>query len=148
MKVFFFFIFDKVLYFPHSSLGRQVLALHKALNEDIVIGHSPMSRLVFNILFLNKCSKFKVISHECIIMPSNCTKRFATLIKIGAMIIINNFNILLLNNHSILFTSFAKFSEQYLGYYARYKLFNLKGSESKVTNKEILAQISVSVRLF
>ena len=44
------------------------------------------------------------------------------------------FNILLLNTISILFTSCVKISEQYLGYYAKYSLFNLKGSKSKVTN--------------
>ena len=35
--------------------------------------------------------------------------------------------------NSILFTSCVKISEQYLGFYAKYSLFNLKGSKSKVT---------------
>ena len=48
----------------------------------------------------------------------------------------NNFNILLLNKYSIKFTSFVKISKQYLGYYAKYSLFNLKGSKSKVTKME------------
>ena len=30
-----------------------------------------------------------------------------------------------------------KISEQYLGYYAKHSLFNLKGSKSKVTKYEI-----------
>ena len=34
---------------------------------------------------------------------------------------------------TILFTSCVNISEQYLGYYAKYCLFNLKGSKSKVT---------------
>ena len=34
---------------------------------------------------------------------------------------------------SILFTPFVKISEQYVRYYAKYSLFNLKGSKSKVT---------------
>ena len=59
-----------------------------------------------------------------------------------------NFNILLLSKHSILFTSFVKISDQYLGYFAKYSLFNLKGSKSKVTKYGILAQVCVSVRLF
>ena len=48
----------------------------------------------------------------------------------------NNFNILLLNKNSILFTLFVKISKQYLWYYAKYSLFNLKGSKSKVTKKK------------
>ena len=46
---------------------------------------------------------------------------------------LNVFNILLLNKNSILFTSCVKISEQYLGYHAKYSLFNLKGSKLKVT---------------
>ena len=45
----------------------------------------------------------------------------------------NAFNILLLNKISTLFTSFVKISEQYLGYYEKYSLFNLKGLKSKIT---------------
>ena len=57
---------------------------------------------------------------------------------------LNNLNILLLIKHSILFTSFVKKSGQYLGYYAKYSLFNLKGSKSKVTKYGILAQVCFS----
>ena len=49
------------------------------------------------------------------------------------LILFNNFSILLLNENAILFTSFVKISEQYLGQYAKYSLFNLKGSKSKTT---------------
>ena len=45
----------------------------------------------------------------------------------------SNFSIMLLNKNLVLFTSFVKISEQYLGYYAKYSLFNLKGSKAKVT---------------
>ena len=45
------------------------------------------------------------------------------------------FNVLLLNKNSILFTSCVKISKQYLEYYAKYSLFNLKGSKSEVTKK-------------
>ena len=59
---------------------------------------------------------------------------------------IKRINILLLNKHSILFTSFVKISEQYPGYYAQYRFFfNLKGSKSKVTKIGIKAQVCVSV---
>ena len=44
------------------------------------------------------------------------------------------FNCLMLNKNSILFTLCVKISKQYLGYYAKYSLFNLKGSKSEVTN--------------
>ena len=40
---------------------------------------------------------------------------------------------LLLNKYSILFTSCVKFSQQYLGYFAKYSFYNLKGSKSEVT---------------
>ena len=50
-----------------------------------------------------------------------------------SLIMFSNFNILLLNKNSILLTSFVTISEQYLGYYAKYSLINLKGSNSKVT---------------
>ena len=53
-----------------------------------------------------------------------------------SLIILISFNILLLNKNSILFTSCVKISEQYLEYYAKYSLFNLKGSKSKVTKLE------------
>ena len=42
-------------------------------------------------------------------------------------------NILLLCKNSILFTSCVIISEQYIGYYAKYSLLDLKGSKSKVT---------------
>ena len=61
---------------------------------------------------------------------------------------LNNLNIMLLIKNSILFTSFVNTLEQYLGYYANYSLFDLKGSKSKVTKCGILAQVCVSVRLF
>ena len=50
----------------------------------------------------------------------------------------NNFDILLVNKYSIKITSFVKISKQYLGYYAKYSLFNLKGSKSKVTKNVII----------
>ena len=43
---------------------------------------------------------------------------------------LNNLNILLLNKKTKLFTSFVKISEQYIGCYAKYGLFNLIGSNS------------------
>ena len=43
------------------------------------------------------------------------------------------FNSLLLNKIIILSTSGVKFLQQYFGYYAKYSLFNLKGSKSEVT---------------
>ena len=61
---------------------------------------------------------------------------------------LNNLTILLLIKYSILFTSIVNISEQYLGYYAKYSLFNLKRPKWKVTKYEILAQVCVSVRLF
>ena len=45
-------------------------------------------------------------------------------------------NFLLLNKNSILFTSCVKILKQYLGYYAKYNLYNLKGSKSEVTKME------------
>ena len=46
---------------------------------------------------------------------------------------LKEFNFLLLNKNSILFTLCMKISKQYLGYYPKYSLFNLKGSKSEVT---------------
>ena len=47
------------------------------------------------------------------------------------------FNVLLFSKTSILFTSCVKISKSYLGYYANYSLFNLKGSKSEVTKIRI-----------
>ena len=49
----------------------------------------------------------------------------------------HNLIFLLSNLHSIWFTSFVKISKQYIRYYAKYSLFNLKGSKSKVTKMEL-----------
>ena len=45
----------------------------------------------------------------------------------------NVFNILLVINYSLLFTSYVNILDQYLGYYAKYSYFNLKVSKSKVS---------------
>ena len=50
---------------------------------------------------------------------------------------VKHFQYSVVNKNSILFTSFVKISEQYLGYYAKYSLFNLKGPKSKVTKYRI-----------
>ena len=46
---------------------------------------------------------------------------------------VKNIFFLLLSNNSLLFTPCVKISKQYLGYYAKYNLFNLKWSKSEVT---------------
>ena len=46
------------------------------------------------------------------------------------------FTFLLLNKIFILFTSGVKILQQYLGYYAKYSLFSLKGSKSEVKKME------------
>ena len=46
---------------------------------------------------------------------------------------VKSIQFLLLNKYSVLFTSCVKFSQHYLGYYAKYSVFNLKGSKSEVT---------------
>ena len=48
-----------------------------------------------------------------------------------------NLIFLLFNINSIWFTSFVKISKQYIRYYAKYSLFNLKGSKLKVTKMEL-----------
>ena len=58
------------------------------------------------------------------------------------------FNFLLLNKYSILFTSCVKFSQQYLGYYAKYSFFNLKGSKSEVTKIRNKAQNNLKKSAF
>ena len=46
---------------------------------------------------------------------------------------LKSFNFLLLYKNTILYTSCVKNSKQYIGYYANYSVFNLKGSKSEVT---------------
>ena len=50
------------------------------------------------------------------------------------------FNILLPNKSSISFTPCVKISEQYLGYYPKYCLFNLKGQNRKSQKSEFSAK--------
>ena len=50
---------------------------------------------------------------------------------------VKSIQLLLLKENSILFTSCVKISKPYLGYYANYSLFNLKGSKSEVTKNRI-----------
>ena len=58
---------------------------------------------------------------------------------------LNNFNILLINKNSIIFTSFVRISEQYLGYYAKYRLFSLKWSNRKSLSSSLcLSEVILS----
>ena len=47
------------------------------------------------------------------------------------------FNLLLLKKKSIVFISCVKISKQYLGYYAKYSLFNSKGSKSEILGSSL-----------
>ena len=62
-------------------------------------------------------------------------------ILLQKLIMLKVFILLLLRKHSILFTSCVNISQQYLGYYAKYGLFNLKGSISRVTKLEFRPKI-------